>query len=179
MTALLSEISIFWAGAVGKNRLVSYGSKHALQPLFNWDFCVLILVTQKLQVACGHFTYRMAALLLEMSIFCIRAGCQIQLASYGSTTHHGIFTVSHLYILTCITWNYRSCFAYYMTAPLSEEFLVWFKFALEIWLEGYGPDMHQSFCDTTLLCVYWKPIHTSLFGTWVCLTTKLTYLMTA
>ena len=58
MIVLLSEISIFCAGALGKIRLVNYGSKHALQPLSDLAFRVLItLITQKLQVVYGHFTY--------------------------------------------------------------------------------------------------------------------------
>ena len=47
--------------------------------------CILALVTRKLQViVCGHSTQRMTALLLEMSIFCVRAGCEIRMASYAS-----------------------------------------------------------------------------------------------
>ena len=47
------------------------------------NFCALTLVTQKLQVVC-RCTYRMTALLSEMSIFCVRAGCEVQMTSYTS-----------------------------------------------------------------------------------------------
>ena len=58
-------------------------SKHASQPLSQTTFwAYLILVTQKLQVIRGHCTYRMSALLSEMSIFCVRAGSLIQMVSY-------------------------------------------------------------------------------------------------
>ena len=39
--------------------------------------CMLSLVTQKLQVVYGCSTYQMTALLLTMSIFCDRTGCNI------------------------------------------------------------------------------------------------------
>ena len=46
--------------------------------------CVLALVTRKLQAVCGRSTYGMPAVLSEMSISCVRAGCKIQKASYAS-----------------------------------------------------------------------------------------------
>ena len=46
--------------------------------------CVLTLVTRKLQVIYGHSVYQTIALLLEMSIFCVRAVCAIPVVSYGS-----------------------------------------------------------------------------------------------
>ena len=46
--------------------------------------CVLALVTRKLQLVFGRSTYWMTALLSEMSISCVRAGCKIQMASYTS-----------------------------------------------------------------------------------------------
>ena len=47
--------------------------------------CVLIIfVTRKLQGACRRSTYRMTTLLSEMSIFWVRARCQILMASYAS-----------------------------------------------------------------------------------------------
>ena len=51
---------------------------------FGYDILgVLTLVTRKLQVVCGCFTYQTTALLLEMSIFYVRAGCEIQMAIYA------------------------------------------------------------------------------------------------
>ena len=46
--------------------------------------CIFTLVTRKLQVVCWRSTYRMTALLSEMSIFCVRAGCQVWMVRYAS-----------------------------------------------------------------------------------------------
>ena len=46
--------------------------------------CALTLITRKLQAVYGHSTYQMTGLLLEMSILCLRAVCEIWLVSYGS-----------------------------------------------------------------------------------------------
>ena len=43
--------------------------------------CILTLVTRKLQVVCWRSTYPMTALLSEMSIFSVRAGCKLRMAS--------------------------------------------------------------------------------------------------
>ena len=52
---------------------------------FRYDFlCVLTLVTRKLLVVCGRSTYRMTALLSDMSTLCVRAGCKIRMVSYAS-----------------------------------------------------------------------------------------------
>ena len=40
--------------------------------------------TRKLQVVYRHSIYRMTILLSGMSILCVRAGCKIRMASYGS-----------------------------------------------------------------------------------------------
>ena len=46
--------------------------------------CALTLITAKLQVVYGRSTYRTTPLLSEMSILCVRAGCEMRLASYVS-----------------------------------------------------------------------------------------------
>ena len=52
---------------------------------FRYDIlCVLTLVTPKQQVVCGRSTFRMTALLSEMSIICVRAGYEVRMASYAS-----------------------------------------------------------------------------------------------
>ena len=84
MTSLLSEIHIFWLRAACEIQLASYGSKHALQSLSDTLECILTCITWKLQVVYEHFTYQTTALLSEMSIFWVRAPCEIQLASYDS-----------------------------------------------------------------------------------------------
>ena len=80
---------------------------------FRYDIlCVLTLVTQKLQVICGHSTYRMTAILSEMSIFCVRAEFEKQKASYASK--HTLQSLSdkpffHIYsIFRDITWKLSS-----------------------------------------------------------------------
>ena len=44
---------------------------------------ILTLVTRKLRVVCGRSTYPTTTLLLRISIFCVRAVCKIQMASYA------------------------------------------------------------------------------------------------
>ena len=60
----------------------SYGSKHASLPLS--DLSVLTLITRKLQVVHRRSTYQKIALLSAMFNFCVRAGFDVRLASYGS-----------------------------------------------------------------------------------------------
>ena len=78
------EISTFCVRAACEMRLASYESKHALQPLRYDILCVLTLITRKVQLVYGCSTYQTTALLLVMSIFCVKAGCKIWLVSYGS-----------------------------------------------------------------------------------------------
>ena len=107
--------------------------------------CVLTLVTRKLQAVCGRFTYRMTALLLEMSIFCGRAGCEIWMASYASKhASQSPFDKPFLRIysvLRHITWKPQvicARSAYRTTAVISQTLFVWFTVALEIRLGSYG-----------------------------------------
>ena len=66
-------------------RSASYGSKHASQPLFDTAFCVCTYARHsKLQVVCRHSTYQTTSSPSDTSIFCVRAGCKIRLASYDS-----------------------------------------------------------------------------------------------
>ena len=84
MTALLLEISILWVRAVWEIQTASIGPKHGSQPLSNTTFCVLTLITRKLQAVYRHSTYRMTPPLWAMSNICVRAEREMQLASYGS-----------------------------------------------------------------------------------------------
>ena len=75
--------------------------------------CVLIhvLVTRKLQVVDGRCTSWMTALLSEMSTFCVRAKCEMQMVSYGSknaskflsykprTYTYNVKTTCHIWLL--------------------------------------------------------------------------------
>ena len=67
---------------------------------FQYDIlCVFTLVTQKLQVICGHSTYRMTAILSKMSIFCVRAEFEKKKRQVTwctpPSTHCSLFQISH------------------------------------------------------------------------------------
>ena len=74
--------------------------------------------------------------------------------------HHSLFPISHLCILTCITWKLPviyECCAYQMTALLMETFVVWFRVVWGIWLYSYGP-RHASVILSYKLCnSYYTP----------------------
>ena len=117
---------------------------------------------QDIYERCIHW---MTALLSEISIFCVRAGCEIRLMTYGSKHSLQFLLISHLCVLTCITWKLHVVYghsAYQMTALPSDTFLVWFRVARSNWRA-----MAQT-CISLLwykvVCVYCKPVYTSLFG---------------
>ena len=87
--------------AVCKMRSASYGSKHTSQPLFDTTFCAYTLLTRILLVICGRSTYQMTALLSEMSIFCVRTGCEIWMASHASK--HASQSLSNKISFPCVT----------------------------------------------------------------------------
>ena len=78
MRYLVSELELY----VRYYQQVMTSNTHC-NPL-RYIFVVLILITQKVQVINGRSTYRTTALLLEMTIFCVGAGYEIQLVSYDS-----------------------------------------------------------------------------------------------
>ena len=89
--------------------------------------------------------------------FCVRAGCKIQLVSYGSKHSLKFFLVSHLCVLTHLTCELQVTYvrsAYWMSGLLSDTFLVWFTVARdptrELWLQTC---ISQSLSDTNL-CAY-------------------------
>ena len=118
---------------------------------------------------CGCSAYQTTALLLEMSIFCVGARYEIQLASYGSK--HASQPLFDNQFLPTYTHNLKSnnCSLYYWRHSLC---------GLELhersnW-EAMASDMHWSFSDITVsLYIY------SLFGAQLQMITKITYLMTA
>ena len=57
-------------------------ARHNLSPI--WHLCILTLITRKLLVIYGRCKYWTTALLLKISIFCVKAGFEIWLPSYGS-----------------------------------------------------------------------------------------------
>ena len=141
MIALLSEVILFLARAACKLRSVSYGSKHVVDSFLNTILCVLTCTTWKLKVVL-HSVYWMTAVLLEISIFCIRAGCELRLVGYGSKhSLHFLSDNTSLYRNNLKTTGHiHMCgySAYRMTPLLLETFFEWYRVAWEIWLEGYG-----------------------------------------
>ena len=99
-------------------------------------------------------------------------------------THHNLFLISHLCILTSIhvTWKLQVIYersAHQTTALLWVTFLVCCRVAWEIQLESYRPRHTSVVSWYNIVCVYCKCIHASLFGAQIHMGTKLTYLMTA
>ena len=147
--------------------------------------CILTLVTRKLQVVCWRSRYAMTPLLSEMSIFCVRGGWQILMVRYASNVHRSLFPISYFCIYSVLrhinlkTQVICGSLAYRTTAILLETFFLWFKVALEIQLESYGPRHTPVIFWCDIVCVYCKSVYTSLFGLQLCLTTKLMYVMTA
>ena len=105
---------------------------------------IFTLVTGKLQVVCGRSTYRLTALLFEMSIMWVRAGYEIWMASNASKHTLQSFSYNRSWVYSLfrhITWKVQVIFghsAYRTTAMLLGTFLMWFRVALEIRLESYG-----------------------------------------
>ena len=78
--------------------------------------------------------------------------------------HHSLFPISHLCVLTYITWKLQvvyGCSAYQTTALLLETFFVW----LRVDWRATAPDMHRSFSDTTF-CVYTANTYTHRYLVW-------------
>ena len=68
-------------------------------------------------------------------------------------THHSLFPMSLLCVLTRITWKLQVIYghsAYQMTVPLSETFLVCLRVAWEILLERYSLRHAPVVLETTL-----------------------------
>ena len=102
----------FLVRAVWKLRLANYGSKHITVSSQYHILCALTLITRKLQDVYKHSTYWMTALLSEMTIFWVRAGCGIRLVSYGlKHVLQSLFNVTfctHLHNLkTTHVWTFR------------------------------------------------------------------------
>ena len=90
----------------------SYGSKR-ITTSFWYDLlcilkCMLVRVTQKLQVVYGHSTYQTTALQLEMSILCVRSAYEIWFVSYGSKhASQSLSAETHCAYLHAELENYR------------------------------------------------------------------------
>ena len=66
-----------------------------------------------------------------------------------------------------------------MTAILSKTFFVWLSCTIEFQLESYGPRHTSVDLSYDIVCVYCMSVYTSLFGTQLRLTTKLTNVVSA
>ena len=89
--------------------------------------------------------------------------------------HYAQMAYTHIFKTTGRIWM----FCIWTTAILSESFLVWFRVAWNIRLESYDPKHASVALWYNIVCVYCKPVHTSLFGVQLNMTTKLMYLLTA
>ena len=100
-----------------------------------------------------------------MSISCVRAGLEIQMASYASKHASQSLSDKHFYaysVLGHITWKLQvvhECSAYQTTVILSEIFFLWFRVALEIRLESYGPRHTSIVLWYHIACVYILQAH--------------------
>ena len=169
MTALLSEISIFWVRAVYEIRLASYGSKHALQPRSDTPFVHTYAHNLK-TTGCIWMLY------ISNDCHTIR-----HIQFLVPNTRHSLFPIYHLCILTRITWKLQvvhECSAYPTTALLSKTLFVWFKVAWETRLKNYAPTHALIIFWYKIVCADCKPVHTLLFRAKLHTTTKLMYLMT-
>ena len=98
------------------------------------------------------------------------------------STHYSLFSISNLCVLTRITWKLQVIYGhstYWMTTLLSETFHVCVRVAWEIGLESYSTRHASVVLWYNIVCVYCKPVHSSLFVAQLRMTTKPMYLMTA
>ena len=99
-------------------------------------------------------------LLLEMSIFWIKAACEIGLASYGS--NFASRSLSDMQFVCSYTQLEK--YRLYMDVLhikwllMWGRFLWWFTVQWTIWLESYGPRQASHLFSETSLCVYCKPV---------------------
>ena len=132
--------------------------------------CIYTFGSPKLQVVYERSTYQTTVLLSEMAIFYIRAGCKIQMVGYGSEYASQCLS-NKSFVRTRITWQVQVIYglsAYRTTVLLSETFVVWFRVALEIGLESYGPRHSLVVLWYNIVCVYCRQAHTYIHPFLVC-----------
>ena len=142
----ISEMFLFGVRAACELRLVSYRSKHTMQPLSDTHFVHTYMyththVTWKLRVVHVYVspTYWTTSLLSEISILWVRAVYEIRSASYA--------LYSHKQVLQPLFWNDIFCtltlilqklhvvygrWTYQMTALLLEMSICWVRAVSEI-----------------------------------------------
>ena len=94
---------------------------------------------------------------------------------------HSLFVISNLCILTCMTGKLQVIYApsaFQTSAVLSKIILVYHRVVWAILLASYCPINALVLLWYNVVCVYCKPVRTSLLGAQLCMTRKLTYLKT-
>ena len=130
--------------------------------------CMLTRISRKLQLICRHSTYQMTAILLEMSIFCVRAGCKIQIVSYASKHASQSLSNKPFLLIQC---NLKISGRMWAFSISNDCYII--RGILCVLRVAHVPVVLWY----NIVCICCKPIYTSLFGTQLRLTTKLTYLI--
>ena len=166
--------------------LASYEFKHGMQLLFNTTFCAHL--QSKIE------NYRLHADVLHIRWLLYYQRCRFSVLELDArykwwgtppNTHRSLFLINYFHVYSAlrhITWNLQvicGSLVYWTTTILSETFFEWFRVALEIKPESYNPRHTSVVLWYDIVCIYCKSVYTSLFGTQLHLTTKLTYVMTA
>ena len=144
---------------------------------------ILTLITRKVQAIYRRYTHQMTAVLSEVSVFCLKAGCKIRLVGYGSKHSSQFFsykpfvhnytlnlkTTSYIWSVSilndCCSIKYIPCMVYSCKRESARELLP------QTYI-GCSLIENSVHILQTLVC-------TSLFGLELHMTTKLTYLMIA
>ena len=140
--------------------------------------CTLIHVTQTIQVICRHSTYWTTAVLSKVS-FLWKSWMQDMNSKLRPQTcikvfYSKPFVVIRLYLrhLTGKLQFIFGCSAYRTKVVLLDTFFVWFRVAWKVRLESYCPRHASVVLCYNIVCIYFNPIHTSLFRTQLCLATN-------
>ena len=126
------------------------------------------------------------ALLSKMSIFCVTAGLKIQMARYickhaSQSLFHKPFLRIHVYsALRHITWDHTWKFSILNDCYSIRDILCVVQSCTG---DPTGELRSETRIGHSLIydivCIYCTSVYTSLFGSQLCLTTKLAYLVTA
>ena len=140
-------------------------------------------IAKKLQGVCGHSTYQKLLHYWLCPFYRLEPHVRDRCWVMAPNVHRSLFLICNLHVRNPSIENWRS----YMDILHFEQLLYYWRHTLcgfeldqrSDW-RATAPDMHQLFSDTTLSCIYFKPVHALLFVAQlhVCMTTKLTYLMT-
>ena len=107
-TVLLSGIHIFLVTAVCKIQLMSYFYKYAPQPPKDITFCAYLyseLENYRLYVDIGHIEWLLCCQRYPFSGIELNVRYLYDCWDTGQNTHHRLFPINHLCVLTCITWK--------------------------------------------------------------------------